>query len=83
MTDGTIIPIQQIPLQRIGKAREVAELANFLIEARYITGQVIFSVDRYIDLHYKHWKMKPSATDILHIKDIKKQDLNLTIDTFF
>ena len=65
MTDGTIIPIQQIPLQRIGKAREVAELANFLIEARYITGQVIFSVDRYI--HYKHWKMK--------------QYLNLTIDT--
>ena len=48
MTDGTTIPIQQIPLQRIGKAREVAELANFLTEARYITGQVIPSADIYV-----------------------------------
>ena len=48
MTDGTTIPIQQIPLQRMGKPREVAELANFLTEARYITGQVIPSADRYI-----------------------------------
>ena len=65
MTDGTTIPIQQIPLQRMGKPREVAELANFLTEARYITGQVIPSADRYI--RDKQWKTK--------------QDLNLTTDT--
>ena len=47
MTDGTKIPVHQIPLQRMGKAQEIAELVNFLIEARYITGQVISSANSY------------------------------------
>ena len=47
MTDGTKIPVHQIPLQRMGKAQEVAELVNFLIEARYITGQVMENEARF------------------------------------
>ncbi len=34
------IPVTQIPLRRTGEPHEVAELASFLTEATYITGQV-------------------------------------------
>ena len=45
MTDGGKIPVQHIPLQRMGEPSEVAELATFLIKATYITGQVTWSYD--------------------------------------
>ncbi|OJF92500.1 3-oxoacyl-[acyl-carrier-protein] reductase [Alkalibacterium sp. 20] len=33
--------LQSIPLKRLGKAEEVAELVNFLSDQKYITGQVL------------------------------------------
>lgn len=47
MTSGSISPAQldylqkTIPLQRIGKAEEVASVAAFLASSSYITGEVL------------------------------------------
>lgn len=39
---------EEIPLERIGKPEEIANVVKFLIQNEYITGQVI-KVDRWLD----------------------------------
>lgn len=42
--------IKQIPLERMGEPDEVAQLARFLVDAAYITGQVKFIFNQYTQI---------------------------------